>query len=301
MPSTPLVTTPIKVVESENITISEYFGRVASKDGTASFAVVDVRAADSAAFQTPAFREYVICNSGAIDLEHADGECTRVSAGEGAFLPSGLRLKWSFPGPCNYTVVCIPAFSPDLSATEDGGTIVSDVARKKLKSLHSEGAAVEPPTSAEAKDVDTAATLRVVIVKPVAVVEAPGITITEHFGHVASGDGTASLGAAVVKAASEEAWQAPQFDEFVICSKGAIDFIHGDGQKASITAGQGVFLPKGLRVKWVWLEASAYFVLCLPAFSPALCGREAEEGATVAKDSASMQRLERLHEEVVKG
>ena len=28
---------------------------------------------------------------------------------------------------------------------------------------------------------------------------------------------------------------------------------------------------------------------------PDLCGREAEEGATVAKDSASMQRLEQMH------
>ena len=140
-----------------------------------------------------------------------------------------------------------------------------------------------------------------------------------------------------MKAASEEAWQAPKFDEYVICSKGMlihmcahiehvahrevlpqlaqpctldrpsmccvdrtgkIDFIYGDGQKASIVAGQGIFLPKELRVKWVWLEASSYFVLCLPAFSPVLCGREAEEGATVAKDSASMQRLEELHQGV---
>jgi hypothetical protein len=45
----------------------------------------------------------------------------------------------------------------------------------------------------------------------------------------------------------------------------------------------------------IWLEPSTYFVLCLPAFSPELCGREAEEGATVAKDSASMERLEKLH------
>ena len=102
--SSPLVTSPVKVVENETITISEYFGRVASADGTASFAVVDVRAADAAAFQTPQFAEYVICNSGAIDLEHSDGEIVRLNEGEGAFLPAFLRLKWKFPGPCNYTV-----------------------------------------------------------------------------------------------------------------------------------------------------------------------------------------------------
>ena len=89
----------------------------------------------------------------------------------------------------------------------------------------------------------------------------------------------------------------PAFEaDLTLGSKGAIDFMYGDGLKRSISAGMGIFLPKGLRVKWVWLEASTYFVLCLPAFSPALCGREAEEGATVAKDSASMERLEQLHE-----
>ena len=45
----------------------------------------------------------------------------------------------------------------------------------------------------------------------------------------------------------------------------------------------------------VWPEATEYEVLCLPAFTPALCGREAEENATNAKDSESMARLEQLH------
>ena len=60
---TPLVTTPCKVVDTANLTISEYFGHVASKDGTCSFAVVEVSAADNAAFQTPAFAEYVRTSS----------------------------------------------------------------------------------------------------------------------------------------------------------------------------------------------------------------------------------------------
>jgi hypothetical protein len=70
------------VVDTANLTISEYFGHVASKDGTCSFAVVEVRAADSAAFQTPAFAEYVICNQGIIELEHSDGEVVRVEPGQ---------------------------------------------------------------------------------------------------------------------------------------------------------------------------------------------------------------------------
>ena len=173
---------------------------------------------------------------------------------------------------------------------------MDDASRQALRELHGEKAASADQASGEAESGQSEQS--VFVVKAVDVVNAPGITITEHFGHVASGDGTASLGIAVVKGASEEAWQAPQFDEYVICSKGAIDFLHTDGQKASIKAGEGIFLPRGLRVKWIWLEATEYFVLCLPAFSPALCGREAEEGTTVAKDSASMQRLEALHKEV---
>eukprot|EP00966_Prymnesium_polylepis_P152171 3515126-Prymnesium_polylepis.1 len=132
-------------------------------------------------------------------------------------------------------------------------------------------------------------------VDPVLVVDAPGIKIYEHFGNVASSDSTASLGRAVVKAAAQEAWQAPSFDEYVVCTKGAIEFRYGDGQSKSIVAGQGIFLPMHLRVKWVWPEATEYVVLCLPAFTPDGCGREAEENATNAKDSASMARLEKLH------
>lgn len=298
---TPLVTTPCKVVDTANLTISEYFGHVASKDGTCSFAVVEVSAADNAAFQTPAFAEYVICNEGIIELEHSDGEVIRVEPGQGAFLPSKLRLRWRFPGPCNYTVVCKPAFSPELAAHEEssGGTIVSAEARERLKAMHQEAGSAPTEGGVAAAAEGSAAALRATLVAPVNVVEAPGITIVEHFGHVSSRDGTASLGVATVKEASEEAWQCPQFDEFVICAKGSIDFVYaGEGgapTKVRVDAGQGVFLPKGLRVKWVWLEACRYYVLCLPAFSPDLCGREAEEGATVAKDSASMQRLEQMH------
>ena len=66
MSTAPVVTKPIKVVETANLVISEYFGRVASQCDDASFAVVDVLAADAAAFQTPRFAEYVVCTKGTI-------------------------------------------------------------------------------------------------------------------------------------------------------------------------------------------------------------------------------------------
>lgn len=91
---------------------------------------------------------------------------------------------------------------------------------------------------------------------------------------MASSDSSVSLGHAIVKGPSQEAWQAPQFDEYVICTKGSIEFQCAGGGTAKIGAGQGVFLPMGLRVKWVWPEATEYMVICLPGFTPQLCGHE---------------------------
>ena len=299
----PVVTTPVKVLDTPGITIREFFGLVSSKETSTSFAMATVHRPDESGFQAPAFAEYIIVNSGSLDLHtvHADGahlEKTHVSAGQGAYLPAGLRVKWSWPEPCTYTVVCIPAFSPQMAGSEPApsgvDTVVDATSRAKLADMHR--AAHETTAASQltpARELPLG--ISPLLVKPVAVVEAPGITILEHFGNVSSSDATASLGRAVVKGASQEAWQAPGFDEYVICNKGAIEFLYGEGKSKSIVAGEGIFLPKHLRVKWIWPEATEYTVLCLPAFTPALCGREAEENATNAKDSASMARLQQLH------
>eukprot|EP00966_Prymnesium_polylepis_P171742 3971788-Prymnesium_polylepis.1 len=93
----PVVTSsPIKVVDTPGITISEFFGTVASKSTTASFALATVHRPDEAGFQVPSFAEYVIVNSGSLDLQtiSADG-CrltkTHVTTGQGVYLPAGLR------------------------------------------------------------------------------------------------------------------------------------------------------------------------------------------------------------------
>lgn len=248
---------------------------------------------------------------GSLDLHtvHADGAQltkTHVSEGEGVYLPAGLRVKWAWPEPCQYTVVCVPAFSPltsgsdlpcDLPAEGGPDTVVDHATRTHLSELHkAAGVRATAPRHPPAVRLSALpAGILPLVVQPVRVVEAPGITITEHFGNVASGDAAVSLGRAVVPASSQEAWQAPAFDEYVVCTRGAIEFKYGDGQSKQIGAGQGVFLPMHLRVKWVWPEPTEYVVLCLPAFTPEGCGREAEEHATNAKDSASMERLQRLH------
>jgi len=299
----PVIATPVNVLDTPGITIKEYFGNVASKDGTVSFAQATVHRADEAGWQAPRFAEYVLVHSGVLELLtlHEDGAQvtrTRVQKGSGAYLPAGLRVKWSWPGPCSYTVVCLPAYSPHTAGDSASSTTVVDgTSRASLAQMHQAAGPASaprylPPTVAD----EQAAGITPLVVSPVDVVDAPGITITEHFGNVASSDPLLSLGQAVVKGPSQEAWQAPAFDEFVICTKGSIEFLYGNGRSQKIVAGQGVFLPMDLRVKWVWPEATNYVVLCLPAFTPSLCGREAEENATNAKDSASMARLQKLHQ-----
>lgn len=300
---------------------------MASGESTVSFAMATVHRADEAAFQAPQFSEYVVVNSGTLELltvsaNGASVDKTTVEAGKGVFLPAGLPVKWTWPGPCkssknrtqrpsphsltppymdtgSYTVVCMPAFSPSTSGNEANAasdTVVDRKSREALAAMHLTSNPTSPHQPPPMKHKQHAPGITPLVVSPVAVVEAPGITISEHIGNVACSEPLLSVARSVVKGASQEAWQAPGFDEYVICTKGAIRFLYGDGRSEEIVAGQGVFLPKNLRVKWVWPEATNYTVLCVPAFTPALCGREAEENATVAKDSQSMERLESLHQ-----
>jgi len=277
---------------------------VASGESTVSFAMATVHRADEAAFQAPQFSEYVVVNSGTLELltvsaNGASVDKTTVEAGKGVFLPAGLPVKWTWPGPCSYTVVCMPAFSPSTSGNEANAasdTVVDRKSREALAAMHLASNPTSPHQPPPMKHKQHAPGITPLVVSPVAVVEAPGITISEHIGNVACNEPLLSVARSVVKGPSQEAWQAPGFDEYVICTKGAIRFLYGDGRSEEIVAGQGIFLPKNLRVKWVWPEATNYTVLCVPAFTPALCGREAEENATVAKDSQSMERLESLHQ-----
>ena len=134
---------------------------------------------------------------------------------------------------------------------------------------------------------------------PVAVVDSPAILINEFFGNVASGD--KSLSACVVKVnrASEEAYQRPEFSEYVIVTEGNVTLLVGEPgdtpQKFSVSAGQGAFLPRGTRVKWVWNGPCSYIPICTPAFSPDNCGREEEAGNHLAKSSEAMKELRTLH------
>lgn len=97
-----------------------------------------------------------------------------------------------------------------------------------------------------------------------------------------------------VKAASEEAYQCPSFDEYVLVVEGKVE-LHHPGGVTTVDAGSGALLPKNLRVKWRWPGPCRYIPICLPAFSPDNCGREDEPGVPLAKSSESMDALRQLH------
>jgi hypothetical protein len=99
----------------------------------------------------------------------------------------------------------------------------------------------------------------------------------------------------VISEPSEEAWQTPAFDEYVLVLEGTVQLKHSDGSIVTVNAGEGAFLPKGLRVKWVWPGPARYIPICLPAFTPENCGREEEAGNHMAKSSAAMDKLRALH------
>jgi uncharacterized cupin superfamily protein len=262
----PVVTPPVDVVTVPGqLVITEYFGNAATNDPRLSAAHVRWLAAGEEDWQTPEFDEWVLIISGEVRLEHAGGP-TLVSSGSGVFLPKGLRVKWVFPGPCEYVPLCLPAFSPDNVHREEPG-------------------AEAAPAAAATEGVPA-------VFSPVDVVKAGDLTITEFFGRVASKDERLSACLAVVSAPCAEAYQAPDFDEYVLVLKGKLQLHQADGV-TEVEPGRAVFLKAGERVKWVWPGECTYIPLCLPAFSPDNCHREQEEGA--AKDEACMARLHELH------
>ena len=130
--------------------------------------------------------------------------------------------------------------------------------------------------------------------EPVPVVESPSLEIKEFFGRVSSNHDVLSACVCTVSAACEEAYQAPEFDEYVLVLEGTINIKHSNGEIQTVEAGKGLFLPKNTRVKWMWPGPCKYVPICVPAFSPSNCHREEEEGPT-AKTEESMDHLRQLH------
>lgn len=105
-----------------------------------------------------------------------------------------------------------------------------------------------------------------------------------------------NLSACVAKVVNPcaDAWQTPEFAEWVLVLEGTLHIEHAEGV-TKVPAGSGVFLAANERVKWVWPEPCTYVPICMPAFTPVGCHRESEEGSAKDQDPATMATLEELH------
>lgn len=297
----PAVFRAVDVVSTPALTIQEYFGNVASHNSNISACLVKVTAACEEPYQVADFDEYLLVTSGLLVVTHGGGTTT-VKQGEGLFLRKGMRLKISWPGPCQYVPICLPAFSPAICHREAEEGLMKDAAAlERLDELHAQAksrndAAKEHHNSAHVSKANGIA--GPVVHKSKDVVDTPELTITEYFGNVASDDASISACLATVTAPCQEAFQCPAFDEYVLVISGTLILQHGASDTTVVRQGEGVFLKSGERVKWTWPGPCQYVPICLPAFSPANCGRE--DSADAVKTPATMKRLHEHHEAAAK-
>jgi len=257
----------VQVVAIPGLTITEFFGNVATKDATLSAVHEKVTEPSmSNPWRCPEFTEYIFMLEGEAHVEHNGGKVV-VKAGSGVYLPAGCRVRVNLPGPAEHVAICLPAFSPNIEHPQEGET-----------------------APAPAHATDTAPTL----VAAVDVVKAPALTITEFFGNVASKDSKLSACVAKVGEPCSEAWQKPEFAEWVLVLSGMLHLETAEGI-TKVPAGSGVFLAADERVKWVWPEPCTYVPICMPAFTPDGCHRESEEGSAKDVDPQTMANLHTLH------
>jgi len=259
----------VDIVSIPALTITEFFGNVATKDARLS-AVHEkmTEASMSNPWRCPEFAEYLLVTTGVAHIESCSGTI-EAKGGQGVYLPAGCSVRVNFPAPAEIVAICLPAFSPDTEHRGDG----------------------EAAPPALAHKTDSAPSL----VTSMDVVNAPALTITEFFGNVSSEDSGLSACVAKVDEPCSEAWQKPEFAEWVLVLSGTLHLEHADGV-TEVPAGSGVYLAPDERVKWVWPEACTYVPICMPAFTPDGCRREAEAGSAKDVDPQTMAKLHELHE-----
>merc|ERR1712032_867984 len=131
----PTLITAVDVVKAPALTITEFFGNVASKDANLSACLAKVNEPCSEAWQTPAFAEWVLVLKGMLHLEHAGG-VTQVPAGSGVYLAADERVKWVWPEACTYVPICMPSFTPDGCRREAEEGSAKDADPQTMADLH---------------------------------------------------------------------------------------------------------------------------------------------------------------------
>jgi len=103
----------------------------------------------------------------------------------------------------------------------------------------------------------------------------PPKLIDEFAGRVNSGEERLSLARMRSPTGWSEPFQVPEFDEWTLVLKGAVQVDH-DGGAMTVQAGQAVLVRAGERIRYSTPgpEGAEYVAVCLPAFSPDTVHRE---------------------------
>mmetsp|Transcript_12165 Transcript_12165/g.28882 ORF Transcript_12165/g.28882 Transcript_12165/m.28882 type:complete len:307 (-) Transcript_12165:159-1079(-) len=140
-----------------------------------------------------------------------------------------------------------------------------------------------------------------IIGKATRVVETDGFSIDEYAGNAASKDDTMSLAVVKVSKPYSEPWLTLDYDEWIAVVKGRVDChvideaTQAETKAVSAVAGETIFIEKGQRFKPVFPEAdSEYIPVCIPAFKPERCKREAED-RDKDEEKKITQKLAELH------
>ena len=133
------------------------------------------------------------------------------------------------------------------------------------------------------------------LLAPKVVVETPDVKIEEFAGNASDGQPGISVARSTAQGGWAEEWQCPEFDEWVVVNKGKVVIETANHDPVEVTAGNGVMLCKGERVRWTFPEGGAeYIAICLPGFTPDNVHREeGPDAKPPVHDSASPMRQPR--------
>jgi mannose-6-phosphate isomerase-like protein (cupin superfamily) len=100
--------------------------------------------------------------------------------------------------------------------------------------------------------------------------------IDEYVGAVNSGTSALSVAHMRSPGGWVEPGQRPEFEEFTIVLRGALQVEHKGGEPLQVKAGQAVHTPAGewVRYSTPGEDGCEYIAVCLPAFSPGTVHRD---------------------------
>jgi len=123
------------------------------------------------------------------------------------------------------------------------------------------------------------------------VVDAPGFSIDELAGNIATKQDRVSIARVKAAAGTAEPWLTLDYDEWLCVLVGTMLIEQEEKSVVEVKEGQTVMIEKGDRFRPSFPTDCEYLPVCLPAFRPDRCIRE----DTGTEDEAISANLKRLH------